>query len=160
MSDDYERIRQLSYEYSYLLDAGDFAGLGELLRHGRMCVTWLGVQGPWFTGAKEVEQFYRREVSTYDAAGRLVLPEHRGDPLTRHVISNHSIHLDGNKGSGISYYTVYQRPPGQAYQIVLAGRYEDRFEKMDGVWHFMEKNIVAEYLNDVGYHARAQERAV
>ena len=145
MSDalDLERIRALTYEYTFRLDRGDFAGVAELLASATLRMEAAGMDDRPMRGNEEIKSFYRGQVVTYD-----------GDPRTRHLITNHSIELtDGGDGARAeSYFTVLQAIRRQPIGIVVIGRYRDRFERADGDWRFAEKVIRPEYLSSIGDH--------
>lgn len=64
-------------------------------------------------------------------------PVHAAMEVTRHVISNILIALDGDRAATESYWTVTLRmrgKDGKLYDIVGQGRYVDMFECIDGVW--------------------------
>jgi hypothetical protein len=143
-ADDLQAIRNLSYAYTFRLDEGDFAGVGELLADATLSPTMPGVRGEEIRGREAVEHFYTEQVVTYD----------NGRPMTRHLITNHSIEFDEERTSAEArcYFTVLQRPPAEPYQIVVGGQYFDRFEKVDGEWRFASKVIQVDHLNAIGFH--------
>jgi hypothetical protein len=63
-------------------------------------------------------------------------PVHAAMEVTRHVVSNVLIDLNGDKAGAESYWTVTLRvkKDGQIYDIVGGGRYVDNFECIDGQW--------------------------
>ena len=151
MSDDHEAIRNLAFEYTFRLDAGDFDGVAELLSGAVLRPAMPGVAGEGLRGAEAIRAFYSEQVVTYGD----------GDPRTRHLITNQAIELDREAGAASSrcYFTVLQRPPKLPYAIVVGGRYEDRFAYADGAWRFTEKVIHVDHLNDIEHHfAVAPER--
>jgi len=146
---DYEAIRALTAEYTFRLDEGDFAGVGELLEHAVLRPSMVGVHGKDLHGRTEIEEFYRQQVITYK----------NDKPMTRHLLTNQVITLnDGATAAAAAaarcYFTVLQRPPGLPYQIVVGGQYFDRFTKVDGAWRFAEKTIQVDHLNTIEHHFR------
>jgi ketosteroid isomerase-like protein len=139
----HERIRALTYEYTFRLDRGDFAGVAELLADGRLRMDAKGMNGEPMHGAAAIETFYAGQVVTYD-----------GDPRTRHLITNHVVEVDAAErtATGECYFTVLQAVPRQPAGIVVVGRYHDRFERVDEVWRFTEKVIQVDYLGAIGEH--------
>jgi hypothetical protein len=140
---DYEQIRALTYEYTFRLDRGDFAGVAELLAAGQLRMAAKGMREEAMRGAEAIEAFYARQVVTYD-----------GDPRTRHLITNHAIEPDpsGSEARGECYFTVLQAVPGRSIGTVVSGRYHDRFEKSEGGWVFVEKVIQVDYFDSIGDH--------
>jgi 3-phenylpropionate/cinnamic acid dioxygenase small subunit len=143
LSDDCEAIRRLSYEYAFLLDAGDFDGVAELLSDAELQPVMRGVTAAPISGAEQIRAFYADQVVVYD-----------GDPRTRHLISNHAITVVGDEASARCYFTVLMKPPGEPLQIVVGGQYRDRFERRNGTWRFAAKAIQVDYLNNVALHFR------
>jgi hypothetical protein len=143
---DLDEIRNLCFAYTFCLDDGDFAGVGELLKHAILRPDMAGVAGQDIQGRAAVEEFYRGQVITYS----------RGRPMTRHLITNQVITVDGKRRTAQSrcYFTVLQRPPGIDFHIVVGGQYHDRFERVDGTWRFTEKRIQVDHLNDIENHFR------
>lgn len=142
-ADDRERIRALTYEYTFRLDRGDFAGVAELLAAGQLRMEARGMDETAIRGAAAIESFYANQVVTYD-----------GDPRTRHLITNHVVEIDadGDHARGECYFTVLQAVPRRPAGIVVVGRYHDRFERHDGEWRFVEKVIEVDYLGPIGEH--------
>jgi SnoaL-like domain len=143
VSEDYEAIRRLSCDYTFLLDAGDFDGVAELLAEAELQPVMRGVVSEPVVGAAAIRAFYADQVVLYD-----------GDPRTRHLISNHAISVTGDEATARCYFTVLIKPPGEPYQTVVGGQYRDRFVRRDGTWRFAAKAIQVDYLNDIGLHFR------
>jgi ketosteroid isomerase-like protein len=145
VSDDFEAIRKLSFTYAWLLDDCDFSGVADLLANGALRAVAAGMRAEPIRGREAIERFYATQVVTY-----------KGKPLTRHVITNQVIDMDegGDSAAARSYFTVLQAPPRLPYQVVIGGRYHDRFARSDGIWRFAEKAIHVDYLNDVSHHFR------
>ncbi|GAB3908179.1 nuclear transport factor 2 family protein [Kibdelosporangium lantanae] len=127
-------FEHLVYRYSELVDAGDFAGAGDLFRHG----SYVGSSGV-FSGAQAVTDMLTRVVITYD-----------GTPRTKHVVTN--VIVDGD--SARSYVTVYQGLPDVPLRPIVAGRYFDRFAEVDGEWGFLERRIRVDLVGDTSRHLR------
>lgn len=146
LTNDYEAIRTLSYTYTFLLDDGDFAAVGELLADAVLQPAMPGVLGDEIRGREAVENFYRSQVVTYK----------NGRPMTRHLITNQAIDLDAANSTATArcYFTVLQRPPQLPYQIVVGGQYFDRFVKIGDEWRFAAKTIHVEHLNEIKHHFR------
>ena len=123
------QITNLLYRYAELIDSGDFDALGELFAHAR--IDLVGDDGGTETGmpGDQVGQMMSDRVIRYDD----------GTPKTKHVITNPIVEVDDDAGTAEcrSYYTVFQKADGdQPLQPIIAGRYVDRFERVDGVWRW------------------------
>jgi 3-phenylpropionate/cinnamic acid dioxygenase small subunit len=139
--DDVEAIRALIHRYAELIDVGDLDGVAALFAHG----TWSSPgRGTPLRGAEQVRRAYDG-VILYD-----------GIPRTKHVISNVTIEVadDGWSATARSYFTVLQARPGLALQPIIAGRYHDRFDRVDGVWRFADRQIIPDLIGDLSHHLR------
>jgi 3-phenylpropionate/cinnamic acid dioxygenase small subunit len=135
-------IANLIARYSFLVDDGDFDGLGELLDG---CAFSLGSGAP-VTGKKAIAQFARQSLMLYDD----------GTPRTRHVTSNLFIEVDETTDSAHaqSYYTVFQSLTDFPLQPIACGTYQDRFERRHGIWMFKERSVQTRFAGDTSRHRR------
>ena len=83
-----------------------------------------------------------------------------GTPRTKHVITNLVVDVDDGSAhaSARSYFTVLQATDGVPLQPIIAGRYEDQFEKVDGTWRFSERIIHPDLHGDLSKHMRGPTR--
>jgi hypothetical protein len=134
-------IENLIATYAELVDSGDFAGLGALLADA----TFTGSGAP-VSGAGLIEQMFRNMLIVYDD----------GTPRTKHVTTNIIIDADEEAGTAAarSYVTVFQARPGLTLQAIMSGRYQDRFERRDGHWHFTERQVRIDLTGDLSGHLR------
>ena len=146
---DQDDIRDLCFQYTYHLDDGEFDDVASLLAHAVLTPTMAGVEPVEIRGEEAIAAFYRDQVVTYS----------RGRPMTRHLITNQIIRVDetATRARSKAYFTVLQRVPGQEYHVVVGGRYHDEFEKVDGRWRFVAKNIETEHFNDIHNHFHIAE---
>jgi hypothetical protein len=145
MSDDAVAIANLVYRYAELVDLGDFDGVGALFE----AATYRALAGDrtvTLSGA-EVAATLRSMVFTGDD----------GTPGTKHVTTNLIIEVDPASATAScrSYYTVLQAPPGSGLQPIIAGRYHDRFERLEGRWRFTDRLIYSDLLGDLSHHLRS-----
>jgi ketosteroid isomerase-like protein len=137
-----EAITRLIYTYAERIDAGDFAGVAELLEHARL--TFDGF-GDAVSGRQAVERLYTRSTRRYED----------GTPKTKHVMTNVIVDVaeDGITAASRSYFTVLQAVPGElALQPVIAGRYRHTYQMVDGHWQVATMHIVIDLTGDLGYH--------
>lgn len=142
MSDDHLAIADLVYDYAERIDAGDFAGVADLLAHAEL--TGDGMEP--IRGRDEILAMYERTARRY--------PDD-GTPKTKHVTTNLRVHVDAAAGQAWarSYFTVLQAVPGElALQPVIAGRYRDDFERVDGTWRFARRAFTADLVGDLSKH--------
>lgn len=82
-----------------------------------------------------------------------------GTPRTKHVVTNPIIEIDGETAGSRSYYTVLQQTDDFPLQVVVSGRYGDRFERVDGVWRFTYRGYtLIDFLGDTSHHLSQRVR--
>jgi hypothetical protein len=65
---------------------------------------------------------------------------------TVHSISNALFVVDGAHAQGELYTVAYHRThPPQAREIVIGGRYFDRYERRDGLWRFAHRALALDW---------------
>jgi len=140
MDDARAAIAALVYAYAERLDAGDLDGVAALfadatLRSSRRATVR--------HGRHEALAFYRDTVRLYD-----------GRPCTTHVITNLAIAVDaaGDGAASRCAFTVLQARPELPLQVVLAGRYHDRFVHSAGTWRFADRLILVDLVGDLRWH--------
>jgi ketosteroid isomerase-like protein len=138
---DIEAITALVNSYAERIDAGDLDGVAALFDDA----TWRsGSTGDVFRGATDVRRVYDRIVLYED-----------GTPRTRHLLTNLTIELDpgGETASGRCSFTVLQSlVPGEPIQVVVSGRYVDRYRKAEGRWQFADRLFIADLIGDQSRH--------
>jgi 3-phenylpropionate/cinnamic acid dioxygenase small subunit len=134
-------IENLIATYAELVDDGDFAGVGNLLADA----TFTGAAGS-VSGRDAIEKMLRDNLIVYDD----------GTPRTKHVTTNVAIEVDEEAGTAVSrsYFTALQALPDLALQPIVCGRYQDRFERRDGQWRFVERRVRTDLVGDVSRHLR------
>lgn len=68
--------------------------------------------------------------------------------ITMHSISNEYIEVNGDTAQSETYVTAYhlmEDPSGAPIDMVVAGRYLDRFERRDGVWRISRRTFVMDW---------------
>lgn len=121
-----------------LVDAADFGGLASLLSAAE--VTTDRSSEP-FRGVTDIRRMYESWTRLYAD----------GTPRTRQLATNMVIDVDEGDGTATcrSSYTVIQQTPDLPLQPVMAGRYLDGFERVDGVWRFTHRHIVVDLIGDL-----------
>jgi 3-phenylpropionate/cinnamic acid dioxygenase small subunit len=137
-------IANLLYRYAEYMDGGDFAGAASLFEHAV-----LRVGGG--------------DTATTDAAGmlafwtNLVIVYPDGTPRTKHVVTNPIIEIGDSTATCRSYYTVLQQTDDFPLQVIVSGRYHDRFERVDGRWRFSYRDYsMMDLVGDLSRHLRQQ----
>jgi ketosteroid isomerase-like protein len=139
---DEEAIRALVIAYAERLDAGDFYGVAALFEHG---VFRSAGGGDARVGSAAVRAMYQ-PVILYDD----------GTPRTMHVLGNLRVTIDRDAATATASctFTVMQAPTAGSLAPTLAGRYDDRFECVDGEWRFTERLVQPDLIGDLSRHMR------
>lgn len=145
MAEDAHEIERLLHTYAERIDAGDFAGVGELFAHGRIAAVPGATREQMVSGRDAVVALYEATTRRYDDDGT---------PHTKHLVTNVVVDLEpgGATASARSYYTVLQQVGGSPLQPIVAGRYHDTFQRVDGCWYFDTRTIFVDLLGDVSRH--------
>jgi hypothetical protein len=79
---------------------------------------------------------------------------YEGKPKTKHVLSNVQIDVadSGDEARAQSYIIVFQALPDFPMQPIFGGHYFDRFEKKDGIWRFVSREISPDLIGDLSRH--------
>lgn len=140
--DDHRAIEGLLHEYARRVDAGDFDGVGALFEEATFrSETPDGIVT--LEGSEQVAGAMRATVRVRDD----------GTPGTRHLVTNVTVDVDGDAATASSCFTVLQEIDGDLNTIV-AGRYEDRFERASGGWGFADRLVRTDLVGDVSRHLR------
>jgi hypothetical protein len=137
---DAAEITGLVHRYAVLLDAGDLDGVAGLFEHA---VWHAEATGQKASGRHGVRAMYDG-VRLYD-----------GTPRTTHLITNLDVSVDAGRttASASSTYTVLQAVvPGGPVEVILTGRYLDRFERAEERWRFTERRILVNLVGDLSRH--------
>jgi SnoaL-like domain len=141
---DVDAVVDLVHEYARRIDAGDLAGVAALFADA----TFRAVRGPVRRGAGELLATLRRLVILHDD----------GTPRTKHVVTNLTVEVDAAAGTAAarSYFTVLQATATLPLQVVIAGRYEDRFARDGAGWRFADRLVHMDLVGDVSQHVRRE----
>jgi 3-phenylpropionate/cinnamic acid dioxygenase small subunit len=126
---DYLQITNILHRYAHLMDQADFEGVGQLFAHADVYMP--GDAGTFRKDPGGLTELFRRWTRVYPDTGTL---------RTRHITTNLILEDDGpGRAKARCYVLVVQATPNFPLQPVIAGTYEDRFERVDGVWRFAER---------------------
>ena len=70
---------------------------------------------------------------------------------THHLLGNILIHIVGDNADVESYVHALhrvQRPGGEPYDVVIAGRYVDRMQRRDGEWRIFRRIVVRDLFRE------------
>lgn len=145
MTDDATAITNLLYRYAELMDSGRFEDLEhELFSRARFTV--VPPPAEQIDGAAMTALIVRTTIRHAD-----------GTPRTKHVITNPFVEIGPGADTATcrSYYTVLQQTDTLPLQPIVAGRYHDRFARIDGEWRFTERDYtMLDMVGDVSQHLR------
>lgn len=141
MIDHRGEIENLLYLYAERIDAGDFGGVADLFAHAEILPP--GAQ-EGARGREAILQMYQSTTRLYED----------GTPRTKHLVTNPIIHVEAGEAhaSARSYFTVLQSTPAIPLQPIIAGRYEDEFERVDNSWRFTQRRMLPEFFGDLSQH--------
>lgn len=141
MLTDGDHLRGLLGTYCRLIDAGDFAGVGQLMADAALMTEDGSVIA---TGADEVAALYSDIVTLHDD----------GTPGTQHVVANTAFEeLDGGAIRARSAYLVFQAAAELPLQPIITGSYVDTFEPDSaGTWRFVERRFGIGRSGDLTHH--------
>lgn len=142
MTDDTQAIANLVYSYAELFDTGDLERMAQLFSDG---VVRTAGSDHGLRGASAVFDLIEQTVQLYD-----------GVPCTKHLVTNLIIEVspDGDSATARSYFTAMQARPDLTLQPILAGKWHDTFDKSDGRWRFVDRQIHADLFGDVSCHLK------
>jgi len=140
MLSDERQLLNLMHRYCELQDAAEMEAVSALFRHGAFRVQ----HGPEAFGYEQVLAMKRRHDRVH--------PD--GTLRTKHVTTNSFLALDpdGRTATARSYFLVYQATERLPLQCIIAGRYLDAFEKVDGAWRFTDRLVLADLVGDLSEH--------
>jgi hypothetical protein len=118
--------------------------MAELFRHADV---YMGSAEPVRSDPQAVARAFRDFLRLYED----------GTPRTRHMTSNLIIEPDGPQRAKASCYVmVFQQTDELPLQPIIGGDYRDRFEKVGGVWRFIERHIGNDLYGNLAAHGKYQ----
>lgn len=136
-------ISTLMFRYAECVDLADFEGLSTLFAHGTLGSPSAEDGQTGMTG-DQVGRFYAATNRVHDD----------GTLRTRHLSTNVRIDIDEEHDAATakSYYVVFQATAKLPFQAIVGGRYEDRFERVDGVWRFADRIVIVDQIGNMEEH--------
>jgi SnoaL-like domain len=138
VADNYWELNNLYGRYAELLNLGRVDEIGELFKYGRIANSG----GEDRVGSEQVAALYRDSVVFGDKM-----------PDTLLVTTNIQLAIDGDLASGKAYYSAVHEVDG-APKIVVAGRYNDKFRRIQGKWWFEERRMTVDLVGDLSTHLK------
>jgi 3-phenylpropionate/cinnamic acid dioxygenase small subunit len=137
-------IHALLAAYAERMDDGDFDAVGELFRSATLR-NGTDPERVVARGRDEIASLLHGTIRIYD-----------GKPLEQHVTANTIVEVDDAAGTATarSVFVVYMATPDFPLQATGAGRYHDRFERVDGEWRFVDRLFLQDLRGDLSAHAK------
>lgn len=134
-------ITTLMFRYAEYVDAADFASIGALFADGEM--TTRGMPGA-IVGATAVAGLYSHTNKVHP----------NGTLMTRHLTTNVIVDINEAEDSATarSSFVVFQATGQVALAPIVAGRYRDQFQRVDGAWRFAQREMDVQQIGDVSDH--------
>lgn len=124
-ADDREQIRELYARYAFTIDHGPYE---EWVK----CFTADGVFDSPRLGRHEGHDALRNFTVMYKNSA--------GDAQVRHMMTNVTFRVEGDRAMGGCYLTYYHVKNGKATLEAL-GRYQDELRKVNGEWLFQYRRV-------------------
>jgi len=126
---DEHALRKLAHAYCRAVDRGDMAALRELYHPDAV-----DAHGGFSTGA--VEGFFEQLVASRPYIRAM-----------QHHITTANFVIEGNTAEGEVYSLAVHTFAGRSRDtdLVIGGRYLDKYEKRDGTWKLLERTIVTDW---------------
>ena len=69
--------------------------------------------------------------------------------ILHHNVTTHNIELAGDKAEGETYILAFHKvaTPTGSFDLLIGGRYFDKYEKRNGLWKFSHRAVVADWAN-------------
>jgi hypothetical protein len=140
MLSDGDHIRNILGAYCELIDLADYDRVGALFGDDGELVAEDGT--PLARGAAAISAFYRGMIKLHD-----------GQQRTKHLVANTALEEDGADAMiARSSYVVLQGTDELPLQPIMAGRYVDRFARVDGRWCWTERRFLADLVGHLSEH--------
>ena len=126
---DEHALRKLVHTYCRAVDRGDMAMLRELYHHDAV-----DVHGGFSSGS--ADEFFAQLVASRPFIRAM-----------QHHATTANFAIDGNAAEGEIYSLAVHTLAGKGRDIdlVIGGRYLDKYEKRDGTWKLLERTIVTDW---------------
>lgn len=141
-ADAINEIRNLIFEYCWLIDKGDFHGVAQLFKDADVCYNG---EVAHHHDPDTFEKTWRESVKTYDD----------GTPHTFHMCIDPVIEVDTENGTATAkhYTVVLQGYTGKIDPFVMVMDYKfDEFKYVDGKWIFTKRDMSNRATGDVSNH--------
>jgi hypothetical protein len=138
----HREIKDMLYRVGYAIEDGDFQRIGEIMGDATLGADMIGRKV--FRGGDEIRDQYKRTNITYPGRGRA------SKEIYHNILID--IDLDAGTAKSVTSYTVPHQPPDEAFELIVAGKYEDEWKRIDGTWRWDDRYVVVQFKNDLNKH--------
>jgi 3-phenylpropionate/cinnamic acid dioxygenase small subunit len=140
--EDRQAIEQLlTGDYPRALDSANWASYGALFaKDGTLIMNGGAVKR---TGPAAIQEFFTSRPAAGGQAAETApspCPVPAGTPRTMHVVTNLSVHIDGDTATDQAYWETIATRDCKSV-VAGAGHYEDTLKREDGKWRFATREI-------------------
>jgi hypothetical protein len=125
--EDESQIRYLLAEYGNLMDTADRVGTLKLFTKDS---TWSGRVGT-ATGPQAILEMWAKFLGNR--------PYDPKDVKSFYLMTNALIHVEGNRATALSKWTLFAKSPDNKLYTQVAGHYDDVFVREGGQWKFQSR---------------------
>jgi hypothetical protein len=136
------QIERMIFQVGYAIEAGDFQRVGEIMGDATLGADLIGRRV--YRGAEQIRDQYARTNIVYPDRGRA------SKEIYHNILVD--IDLDHDRATSVTSYTVAHQPPDQPFEILVAGKYEDQWERVDGEWRWRDRYVVVQFKNNLDRH--------
>jgi hypothetical protein len=95
-------------------------------------------------GSEQIRDQYTKTNIVYPGRGRA------SKEIYHNILVD--IDLDAGQARSVTSYTVAHQPPDEPFEILVAGKYEDEWERVDGEWQWVDRYVIVQYKNNLDRH--------
>jgi 3-phenylpropionate/cinnamic acid dioxygenase small subunit len=137
--EDRQAIEQLLMgDYPRALDANDWATYSSFFTSDGTLVMNGGSTKK--TGPAAIQEFFSAQAARPPAASEAACPVPAGGHRTMHVVSNLTLHIDGDTATDQAYWETISTRDCKSV-VAGAGHYEDVLKRENGKWKFFQREI-------------------
>jgi hypothetical protein len=138
-------IERMIYQVGYAIEAGDFQRVGDLMGTATLGADLIGRRV--YKGSEQIRDQYTKTNIVYPDRGRA------SKEIYHNILVD--INLDNDRATSVTSYTVAHQPPGESFDLIVAGKYEDEWQRVAGEWQWVDRYVVVQYKGNLDRHMRS-----